>query len=88
MTSLWWSILGCVSLLFWLIALTLNDEFRSLSDKFYQTKIQHLTNDSRQDVIDINAWVSKNTDHKIKKLLEDLEPDVQMVLLNAVFLRG
>ncbi|KAJ6652601.1 hypothetical protein lerEdw1_011253 [Lerista edwardsae] len=80
--------LALASAIFYQPTLNLNDEFRSLSDKFYQSKIRHLTNDSHQDVMDINAWVSKNTDHKIKKLLDDLEPDVQMVLLNAVFLRA
>ncbi|XP_066489293.1 plasma protease C1 inhibitor [Tiliqua scincoides] len=80
--------LASASAIFYQPTLTLNDEFRNLSDKFYQSRIQHLSNDSHQDVTDINAWVSKNTDHKIKKLLDDLDPDVQMVLLNAVFLRA
>lgn len=80
--------LASASAIFYQPTLTLNDEFRSLSDKFYRSWIRHLSNDSHQDVTDINAWVSKNTDQKIKKLLDDLDPDVQMVLLNAVFLRA
>uniref|UniRef100_A0A8D0B6I2 Serpin family G member 1 n=1 Tax=Salvator merianae TaxID=96440 RepID=A0A8D0B6I2_SALMN len=64
--------------------LNLNKIFENLTNKFYHTKLKHLTNNSNQDVIDINVWVSQATNNKIKKLLDNLDPDVQMVLLNAV----
>lgn len=66
-------------------ALKLESDFRNLSKVYYQTELVPLTNNSDQAVVDINAWVSKHTDGKIKKLLDSLDPDVQMVLLNAVY---
>uniref|UniRef100_A0A803SM79 Serpin family G member 1 n=1 Tax=Anolis carolinensis TaxID=28377 RepID=A0A803SM79_ANOCA len=66
----------------------LDSEFRNLTWEFYQTKMSLLSNNSNQAVLDINAWVSKHTGNKIKKLLEDLEPDAQMVLLNAIYFQA
>ncbi|XP_062972962.1 plasma protease C1 inhibitor isoform X2 [Elgaria multicarinata webbii] len=65
--------------------LTMGSDFLNQSEMFYKTKFAPLTKNSNQDVVEINAWVNKNTNYKIKKLLDDLDPDVQMVLLNAVY---
>lgn len=59
--------------------------FHNLTSTFYQTKLKLLSNNTQQAVTDINSWVSEHTDNKIKKLLDDLDPDTQMVLLNAVY---
>ncbi|XP_053134467.1 plasma protease C1 inhibitor [Hemicordylus capensis] len=77
--------LTSASAIFYTPELTLDEDFHNLTERFYQVHKQHLTNNSNQDVIDINAWVDKHTDHKIKKLLNELEPDLPMVLLSAVF---
>ncbi|XP_061465623.1 plasma protease C1 inhibitor isoform X2 [Rhineura floridana] len=65
--------------------LTLESDFLNLTQSFYQTKLAHITNNSNQAVLDINAWVSKVTNGKIKTLVDELDSDVQMVLLNAVY---
>ncbi|XP_077177090.1 plasma protease C1 inhibitor isoform X2 [Paroedura picta] len=62
-----------------------NHDFVQLSEKFYRTVLWSLTNDSVNDVNEINDWVRRNTDYKIRKLLDQLDPDVQMVLVNAVY---
>lgn len=36
----------------------------------------------------VNEWVSEKTHGKIKKILEELEPNTEMVLLNAVYFKG
>ncbi|XP_044276746.1 plasma protease C1 inhibitor [Varanus komodoensis] len=68
--------------------LSLGNDFLNQSEMFYKTKMFPLTKNSHQDLTEINAWVSKNTNHKIKKLLNDLDPNDQMVLLNAVYFRS
>jgi serine protease inhibitor len=37
---------------------------------------------------DVNAWVDKQTAGRISKLFEKLDPDVRMVLANAVYLKA
>lgn len=71
--------------IFYQPALKLESDFRNLSKAYYQTELLPLTNNSHQAVLDINAWVSRHTGGKIKKLLDDMDPDAQMVLLNAVY---
>ncbi|KAM6465955.1 plasma protease C1 inhibitor isoform 1-T1 [Liasis olivaceus] len=71
--------------IFYQPALKMSSEFQNLTSTFYQTKLKVLTNNTQQAVTDINSWVSKRTGNKIKKLLDDLDPDAQMVLLNAVY---
>ncbi|KAH0621135.1 hypothetical protein JD844_022175 [Phrynosoma platyrhinos] len=80
--------LASANAIFYQSALKLNSEFRNLTWEYYQTKMSPLNNNSNQAVLDINAWVSKYTGNKIKKLLDDLDPDVQMVLLNAVYFQA
>ncbi|KAL8182892.1 UNVERIFIED_CONTAM: hypothetical protein K2H54_005965 [Gekko kuhli] len=62
-----------------------NKDFFQLSQKFYRSMLWNLTNDSANDVNEINDWVRRNTDYKIKKILDQLDSDVQMVLVNAVY---
>ncbi|KAJ7344175.1 hypothetical protein JRQ81_000125 [Phrynocephalus forsythii] len=71
--------------IFYQPALQLESDFRNLSKEYYQTELLPLTNNTNQALLDINAWVSRHTGEKIKKLLDDLDPDEQMVLLNAVY---
>ena len=39
---------------------------------------------SKKTVDEINDWVNDHTDHMIKKVIKDLDPDVAMVLVNAI----
>ncbi|XP_070583370.1 plasma protease C1 inhibitor isoform X2 [Erythrolamprus reginae] len=59
--------------------------FHNLTSTFYQTKLKPLSDNTQQAVTDINSWVSERTGNKIKKLLDNLDPDTQLVLLNAVY---
>ncbi|XP_070787346.1 plasma protease C1 inhibitor isoform X2 [Pituophis catenifer annectens] len=71
--------------IFYQPALKMGSGFHNLTSTFYQTKLKLLSNNTYQAVTDINSWVSERTGNKIKKLLDDLDPDTQMVLLNAVY---
>ncbi|XP_063145172.1 plasma protease C1 inhibitor isoform X2 [Candoia aspera] len=74
--------------IFYQPALKMGSEFHNLTSTFYQTKLKPLTNNTHQSVTDINSWVSEHTGNKIKQLLDDLDPEAQMVLLNAVYFQS
>ncbi|XP_034618085.1 plasma protease C1 inhibitor isoform X3 [Trachemys scripta elegans] len=76
------------SALFLRQGLHLNEAFRNQSLHFYNSRPQMLSGNETQDLQLINKWVRVMTKGKIKKLLKELEPDVQLVLLNAVYFQS
>ncbi|XP_074854201.1 plasma protease C1 inhibitor [Carettochelys insculpta] len=76
------------SQLFFRQGLSLNKAFCKQSEKFYGAVPTSLTGNETLDLHNINKWVSEVTKGKIKKLLKELEPDVQLVLLNAIYLQA
>ncbi|XP_043940033.1 plasma protease C1 inhibitor [Protopterus annectens] len=63
----------------------LYESFLEQSDFYYGIRPQKLTNDSAKNVQMVNNWISEYTNHKIPELVDDVSPDVQMILLNAVY---
>lgn len=37
---------------------------------------------------DVNGWVAEKTHHKIEKLLDQVDPFTQMILMNAIYFKG
>ncbi|KAH1171503.1 plasma protease C1 inhibitor isoform X2 [Mauremys mutica] len=68
--------------------LHLNEAFRNQSLRFYNSRPHVLSGNETQDLRFINKWVKDVTKGKIKRLLKELEPDVQLVLLNAVYFQS
>ncbi|XP_030417729.1 plasma protease C1 inhibitor isoform X2 [Gopherus evgoodei] len=68
--------------------LPLNEAFRNQSLRFYNSRPHVLSGNETQDLRFINKWVKDVTKGKIKRLLKELEPDVQLVLLNAVYFQS
>ncbi|XP_074812941.1 plasma protease C1 inhibitor isoform X2 [Natator depressus] len=68
--------------------LPLNEAFLNQSLRFYNSQPQELSGNKTQDLKLINKWVRDVTKNKIKRLLKELEPDVQLVLLNAVYFQS
>jgi serpin B len=68
------------------------DEFLELANEHYDAEIRTLDfeSDMEQARRTINAWVADRTEHGIEELLlkEDLDPDVALVLTNAIHFRG
>ena len=58
------------------------ESFRSISEK-YLAPIEPL-----ESVEQVNNWCSNKTHGKIKKIIEELDPDVLMIILNAVYFKG
>ena len=64
-------------------ALTLNPDYQKILREMLQAQVKGGAF-SQQTVKEINSWCSKNTYGMIDKLVEELSPAQQMVLLNAV----
>jgi serpin B len=43
---------------------------------------------SPQTVNEINGWVKKRTEDKIKEIIRDLNPELVMLLINAIYFKG
>uniref|UniRef100_A0A8D0HHL5 Serpin family G member 1 n=1 Tax=Sphenodon punctatus TaxID=8508 RepID=A0A8D0HHL5_SPHPU len=65
--------------------LNVTNVFLNQSQWFYNSRPMQLSSNNTYNLQSINKWVSDQTKDKIKRLLDDLSPDVQMVLLNAVY---
>ncbi|XP_029430493.1 plasma protease C1 inhibitor isoform X2 [Rhinatrema bivittatum] len=68
--------------------LIFNEFFVNESKEFYDSTPQTLTQEADQNLQLINNWVANKTHNKIKKLLEEVPGDIQLMLLNAVSLRA
>ena len=64
-------------------ALTLNPDYQKTLREMLQAQVKG-GDFSQQTVKEINSWCSKNTYGMIDKLVEELSPAQQLVLLNAV----
>ncbi|CAL8332531.1 unnamed protein product [Lota lota] len=68
--------------------LTLTKPFLSQSLEFYSSIPAPLLADGLANAHMINTWVSQHTQGTITHLLDTLEPDTQLLLLNAVAFNG
>ena len=57
-----------------------NDKFIIKGRNEYKSNIEELKNYNN-----VNKWVMNKTNGKIKKIIDNLSPDVMMVLLNAIY---
>lgn len=64
------------------------EEFLETNERFYQAQLYNVRFQDPQTLDKINAWVRENTQEKIEKILEKLDPQTIMVLLNAIFFRA
>ncbi|MGB3510171.1 MAG: serpin family protein [Microcoleaceae cyanobacterium] len=63
-------------------------DFIQSNQNFYDSKVSEVDFDHPQAPTIINNWVNENTNGKIDKIIEQLEPDSVMVLLNAIYFKG
>ena len=62
--------------------------FISEMDNSYKAKIEALDFFSPSALETINGWASDNTNGKIPKVLDQIEPDAAMFLMNALYFKG
>lgn len=68
--------------------IALKDGFVKDCTDWYQATVKSSSFAEKSTVSDINAWCSEKTHGKINAILDELSPDMKMVLLNALYFKG
>ena len=63
-------------------------DFINRNKTFYSAEIQELNFGNPQSVNTINDWVDEKTNHKIEKIIDQLNPEDRMLLINAIYFKG
>ena len=64
---------------------TLYQDYKKTVQNKYSSEVYGKDFGQRSFIGDVNRWCSKNTNGKIPSILENVDPDLQMLLLNAVY---
>ena len=64
---------------------SLIQDYKKTVQNKYSSEVYNKDFSQRSFIGDVNKWCSKNTNGKIPSILERVEPDMQMLLLNAVY---
>ncbi|MFQ5605298.1 MAG: serpin family protein [bacterium] len=67
---------------------TFKQEFLAVNQDYFRAVVAALNFNDPQSVHTINAWVSDNTNGKIKKIVERIDPEIVMFLINAIYFKG
>ncbi len=64
------------------------DAFLETNKKYFDAEVRPLnfSDPGSKDII--NGWVDENTHHKIKEIVDDIDPSSVMFLINAVYFKG
>ena len=65
-----------------------NDDFLERNRVFFGAEIASLDFDSPQATEIINEWVNTNTNGKIEKIVEKIDPLTLLFLINAIYFKG
>ncbi|XP_078530276.1 plasma protease C1 inhibitor [Lissotriton helveticus] len=68
--------------------LNMNPFFLNQSEELYKVTPQPLTESPSANLKMVNTWVAQHTNNRIKKLLDEIPPNVKLLLLNAIFFQG
>ena len=60
-------------------------DYKKTVQNKYSSEVYNKDFSQRSFITDVNRWCSRNTNGKIPSILESVEPDMQMLLLNAVY---
>ncbi|MEH2083197.1 MAG: serpin family protein [Nostoc sp.] len=63
-------------------------DFLNRTQDFYQAKVSNLNFKDAAASSIINNWVKENTNDKITKIVEKIEPDQVLFLINAIYFKG
>jgi serine protease inhibitor len=66
----------------------LNRDFTKTNQDFYGAKVTELDFKNPKAPDTINEWVNKNTNGKIPRMIESIDPQEVMILMNAVYFNG
>ncbi len=65
-----------------------NSKFMKTNEVFYNAKVTELNFYSPEATNTINDWVNKNTNGKIPRMIESIDPKEVLILMNAVYFNG
>lgn len=65
-----------------------NSDFTKTVQSFYNAKVTELDFNSPKAPDTINEWVNKNTNGKIPRMIESINPNEGLILMNAVYFNG
>ena len=65
-----------------------NPEFLGRNRMFFETEIASLDFNSPQAAATANEWVDTNTNGKIEKIVERIDPQTLLFLINAIYFKG
>lgn len=68
--------------------MTFNQEFLSRNQRFYQAKVASLDFADPQSPKVMNNWVKRNTNGRIEKIVDRLNPEDVLYLINAIYFKG
>ncbi|MDM9586347.1 serpin family protein [Nostoc sp. GT001] len=63
-------------------------DFLNITQDFYQAKVSNLNFQDAAASNIINNWVKENTNGKITKIVEKIEPNQVLFLINAIYFKG
>jgi serine protease inhibitor len=63
-------------------------DFISINQSYYNAEVKALDFDDPASVNKINGWVATKTNDKIKKVIDQITPDMVMFLINAIYFKG
>ncbi|MBE9211299.1 serpin family protein [Plectonema cf. radiosum LEGE 06105] len=67
---------------------SLRPDFIQRNQDFYQAKVTNLDFGDTQAPNTINNWVQENTQGKIEKIVDKIDPNQVLFLLNAIYFKG
>lgn len=63
-------------------------EFLARNATYYDAAVQELDFDNPATVDVINGWVSDHTEGRIPTIIEEISPDMVLLLINAIYFKG
>lgn len=67
---------------------TFESEFIELNKKYFNALVRGLNFNDPATVNIINQWVKENTNGKIDKIVDEIDNDIMMFLINALYFKG
>ena len=64
------------------------ESFINLNKQYFYARVSGLDFTNPQSANIINGWVEENTNGKIKKIVDQIDPAIVMFLINAIYFKG
>ena len=66
------------------------DTFANTVRQYYRADIQtaDFVNNGKQETEKVNEWVRNQTNHKIQKIFDTIEPNTSLIIINAIYFKG